>query len=413
MDDRKPDFYHVEGKDSKKNKEKRFTFKQIIAIVLVASLVGGGAIGAGYQVAGYILSPKVDQGVSNGDWSFENDSNATKQEANSSSEDITPMSQSGLTTQEIVNQVGPSVVSITSRVQTTDFFRNQILQEGAGSGVVFQVGDEGILILTNQHVVDSAQALTVTFDDNVRVDAQVVGADTDTDLAIIKIDSKDIPKELKGNVKAVEFGNSDDLTVGERAIAIGNPLGYNDTVTVGVISALDRELQMADKNMKLIQTDAAINPGNSGGALVNEQGQLVGINTAKISDTKVEGIGFAIPINQAKPIVEELVQQGYVSRPYLGIVAGDIDEEMSGVYKLPVGVYIYEVVKDSAADKAGLQVGDVIIEMDGDKILSMDQLTEIISSKEVGDKIAVTIVRNGEKNQELTITLQEKNMSNQ
>lgn len=413
MDDRQPDFYHVEGKDSKKNKEKRFTFKQIIAIVLVASLVGGGAIGAGYQVAGYILSPKVDQGVNNGDWSFENDSNATKQEANSSSEDITPMSQSGLTTQEIVNQVGPSVVSITSRVQTTDFFRNQILQEGAGSGVVFKVGDEGILILTNQHVVDSAQALTVTFDDNVRVDAQVVGADTDTDLAIIKIDSKDIPKELKGNVKAVEFGNSDDLTVGERAIAIGNPLGYNDTVTVGVISALDRELQMADKNMKLIQTDAAINPGNSGGALVNEQGQLVGINTAKISDTKVEGIGFAIPINQAKPIVEELVQQGYVSRPYLGIVAGDIDEEMSGVYKLPVGVYIYEVVKDSAADKAGLQVGDVIIEMDGDKILSMDQLTEIISSKEVGDKIAVTIVRNGEKNQELTITLQEKNMSNQ
>lgn len=410
MDNEEQEFHNVEMEASKKDKGKRFSFRQVIVIVLILSLVGGGAVGAGYQVAGYVLSPKTDQSVNSGDSSFESGNNAAQQGGNSSSGDVTPVSQSDLTTQEIVDKVGPSVVSITSKMQATDFFQNQIMQEGAGSGVVFEVGNDGILILTNQHVIAEAQSLTVTFDDNVQAEAQVIGADVDTDLAIIKIKAKEIPKELKGKVQPVEFGDSESLTVGERAIAIGNPLGYNDTVTTGVISALDRELHMADKNLKLIQTDAAINPGNSGGALVNGQGQLIGINTAKISDTDVEGIGFAIPINYAKPIVEELLGKGYVSRPYLGIVAGDINEEMAGVYKLPIGVCIYEVAEDSAAEKAGLKTGDVIIEMDGDKILSMDQLTEIISNKEVGDEIAVTIVRNGETNKELTITLQEKNI---
>src|SRR5690554_2348490 len=362
------------------------SFMQIIALVIVASLIGGVSIGAGYQVAGLILG-----GNAPGD-QLENQSSLDEREE---TEGKTPISHNveQLGVEEIVEKVGPSIVSITSKIQTRDFFSRINTQEGLGSGVIFEINDDGIMILTNNHVIENAHALTVTFKDELQADAKVIGSDSDTDLAILQIDRKDIPQGIQDEIKVAEFGDSDRLKVGERAIAIGNPLGYSDTVTVGVISALDRELQVADKNLKLIQTDAAINPGNSGGALVNGSGQLVGINTVKIADTQVEGIGFAIPINYAKPIIEELLEQGYVSRPYLGIVAGDVDEETADLYKLPVGVLIYDVMDGSAADKAGLIRGDVIIEINGDKILTMEQLTGIIADSKVGDSIHVIAVR--------------------
>ncbi len=394
-------------KNEKDKKKKRFSFRQILILVLVASLVGGTAIGAGYQWAGYMISENASEQESQGQSSLNtnNQSGSTK--------NVTPTSQSGLTTQEIVEKVGPSVVSITSKVMTQDWFMNETAQEGMGSGVIIQVNDDGVFILTNNHVVADSNQLMVTFENNVQAEGKVLGVDEDSDLAVIKIDENNIPKEVKGKIKVAEFGDSNKLTVGEEAIAIGNPLGYDDTVTVGVISALDRKLQMADKNMKLIQTDAAINPGNSGGALVNSQGQLVGINTAKIADTEVEGIGFALPINSAKPIIEELLKRGYVSRPYLGVMIQDIDEETAQAYEIPVGVLIREVLEGSAAYKAGLQPGDVIIEVDGDKVLSADQLTKKISNKKVGDKITVTIVRNGNQNKEFNVTLKEKNNQQQ
>ncbi|RBP38712.1 S1C family serine protease [Garciella nitratireducens] len=383
--------------------KKRFSFKQIVILVLIASFIGGTAIGAGYQLAGYIISGNL-KGEMQQQSSLEENVNK-----NSSNKNTTPISQSNLTTQEIVKKVGPSVVSITSKVMTQDWFRNPSIQEGMDSGVIFQIDDKGVFILTNNHVIANSDELTVTFENNLQVKGEVVGVDEDSDLAVIKINKKNIPNALEGKIQVAEFGDSDKLTVGEKAIAIGNPLGYDDTVTVGVISALDRELQIADQNIKLIQTDAAINPGNSGGALVNNQGQVIGINTAKIADTEVEGIGFAIPINSAKPIIQELLKQGYVSRPYLGVMIKDIDEETSQIYKLPVGVLVVEVVENSAADKAGLQPGDVIIEIDGEKILSAEQLTKKISNKKVGDKIHLIAVRNGDENKEFTITLKEKN----
>ncbi|SJZ58274.1 S1C family serine protease [Garciella nitratireducens] len=383
--------------------KKRFSFKQIVILVLIASFIGGTAIGAGYQLAGYIISGNL-KGEMQQQSSLEENVNK-----NSSNKNTTPISQSNLTTQEIVKKVGPSVVSITSKVMTQDWFRNPSIQEGMGSGVIFQIDDKGVFILTNNHVIANSDELTVTFENNLQVKGEVVGVDEDSDLAVIKINKKNIPNALEGKIQVAEFGDSDKLTVGEKAIAIGNPLGYDDTVTVGVISALDRELQIADQNIKLIQTDAAINPGNSGGALVNNQGQVIGINTAKIADTEVEGIGFAIPINSAKPIIQELLKQGYVSRPYLGVMIKDIDEETSQIYKLPVGVLVVEVVENSAADKAGLQPGDVIIEIDGEKILSAEELTQKISNKKVGDKIHLIAVRNGDENKEFTITLKEKN----
>lgn len=392
--------------ETQKERRRGFSFRQIIIIAIIISLVGGLAIGVGYNVAGVLIAENISGKDINRDSSFEMSNN----DGMETSDNTTKISHNKeqLTTEEIVQKVGASVVSINSKVQSMDIFRNQNIQDGMGSGVIFEVGEKGIMILTNQHVVNNSKQLTVIFDDDVQAHAKIVGADSDADLAVIQIDKKDIPKGIEGSIKAVEFGDSDNLSVGERAIAIGNPLGYSDTVTVGVISALNRELQLADKNLKLIQTDAAINPGNSGGALVNGLGQLIGINTIKISDTKVEGIGFAIPINHAKPIIQELLHQGYVSKPFLGIVAGDIDAEASKIYKLPIGVYIHDVMEGSAADRAGITTGDVIIEIEGDKILSMKQLTELIANRKVGDKLKIVIVKNGKENRELIVTLQEK-----
>lgn len=387
-----------------KKKRKGFSFSQIIILAVVISLVGGAAIGAGYNLANYIIT---------GDFEGENidkDSSFDKSDGGEITENTPQVTQKGgqLSTEEIVQKVNPSVIAITSKVQGRDIFMNQTIQEGAGSGVIFEISNEGIMILTNQHVVDKAQQLTVAFNDEDRADAKLIGADPDADLAVIKIERKDIPQGIENSIKAIEFGDSDKLSVGERAIAIGNPLGYSGTVTSGIISGLDRELHLADKNLKLVQTDAAINPGNSGGALVNGSGQLIGINTIKIADSKVEGLGFAIPINHAKPIIQELLSQGYVSRPYLGIVAGDIDEEAAKTYRLPIGIYIHDVMGDGAAYRAGIRSGDVIIEIDGDKILTMEQLTKLISQKKVGDELTITIVRNGKETKELKATLLEK-----
>ncbi len=387
-----------------KKKRKGFSFSQIIILAVVISLVGGAAIGAGYNLANYIIT---------GDFEGENidkDSSFDKSDGGEITENTPQVTQKGgqLSTEEIVQKVNPSVIAITSKVQGRDIFMNQTIQEGAGSGVIFEISNEGIMILTNQHVVDKAQQLTVAFNDEDRADAKLIGADPDADLAVIKIERKDIPQGIENSIKAIEFGDSDKLSVGERAIAIGNPLGYSGTVTSGIISGLDRELHLADKNLKLVQTDAAINPGNSGGALVNGSGQLIGINTIKIADSKVEGLGFAIPINHAKPIIQELLSQGYVSRPYLGIVAGDIDEEAAKTYRLPIGIYIHDVMGDGAAYRANIRSGDVIIEIDGDKILTMEQLTKLISQKKVGDELTITIVRNGKETKELKATLLEK-----
>lgn len=244
------------------------------------------------------------------------------------------------------------------------------MQEGIGSGIVFHVSNKDVMIVTNYHVVANNNMLTVTFLGNYSVPATVVGLDAQTDLAVIKVSQEDLPTEIKGKVKAAPFGDSDELEVGELAVAIGNPLGeaYDNTVTAGVISALNRKIQLADKEMTLIQTDAAINPGNSGGALVGPKGTVIGINSIKLVDTRIEGMGFAIPINDAKPIIEELVNKGSVSRPYLGIIGQDINEDVSELYEIPIGVLVREVKEGSGAHAGGIMPGDIIIEFDSEKL---------------------------------------------
>jgi len=307
----------------------------------------------------------------------------------------------------IVESVGPSVISITSTVTYTDFFNTERTAQSSGSGVIYAVTAEAVDILTNEHVVADAKEVMVQLKPDQYFKAEIVGKDKSTDLAIIRIPAASIPPEVLSTVKAAKFGDSDDLRVGEVAIAIGNPLGYNSTVTVGVISAVDREIK--DKNsLKLIQTDAAINPGNSGGALVNSRGEVIGINTIKIANTEVEGIGFAIPSNSAVPIVNELASKGFVSRPYLGIYGMEINAETAEAYDIPVGIYVRGVIEGSGAEAAGIAAEDVIISVDDTRIETMTQLSELLEKHEVGDQVTVRVVRGG-STLELKVTLTDAN----
>ena len=238
------------------------------------------------------------------------------------------------------------------------------------------------------------------YNDETEYEATIVGTDEETDLAVIKIE--------KTGLKSAELGDSDRVTVGEFAMAVGNPLGMQSSVTAGMIGAVNREITGSDgKKYKLIQTDAAINSGNSGGALVNSKGQVIGINTLKIASTGVEGMGFAIPINSAKPIYEQLITYNKVKRPYIGISGRDLSKELAEKNNLPEGVYVVGVEEFSAAEKAGIQPGDVIIRVNGEEVKTMNKLNEIKNEHQIGETITVTISRNG-KEKDVKITLQEK-----
>lgn len=289
-----------------------------------------------------------------------------------------------------VKKVGPAIVGITTRIYNQDLLnRNVLVGEGVGSGILF---DEKGYIVTNNHVVAGAQnkKVTVSLSNGKSVPGTVIGADALSDLAVVKIDpQKDIP--------VAKFGDSATLQVGEPAIAIGNPLGleFKGSVTTGVISALQRTIDDQEQRFPLIQTDAAINPGNSGGALVNAEGFVIGINSAKIAKTGVEGMGFAIPIDQAKPILKSLMEKGKVIRPYLGILAID----KSSAAKLNIsfsgeGMLVFKIASDGPAAKSDLAPGDIITKIGDHKIESTVHLKEILDSYAPGETVAVTYVRN-------------------
>lgn len=388
----------LHGKDKKKH-----GMKKAVALVLVGSVAGGFSMGAGGEFmksqlggTGIYGAPFVEsQNLSAG----ANGQNTAKLTGfNSSDKDIV----------SIASSVGPSVVAITSKVAYQDYFNNVSYSEGAGSGVIFKVDGQYAYILTNNHVIDGAESLVVEIEKSEYVNATVVGKDKSTDIAIIKVAVKDMKPATQKSIKPAVFGNSDNLKVGETAIAIGNPLGYNNTVTVGVISAVDRELK-GQNTLKLIQTDAAINPGNSGGALVNGNGEVVGINSIKIANEEVEGIGFAIPINSIKPLIEEILSKGYISRPYLGIYGADISKETSTLYEIPVGVLVRNVVQGSGSDVGGMKAGDIIISINDTRINSMDDISSLLSKLKVGESVKVKVVRNQAQNLTLTIKLQDSN----
>lgn len=297
-------------------------------------------------------------------------------------------------------KVGPAVVGITNKALVRDIFnRVQLTELGTGSGVIY---DKKGLIVTNNHVVAGAQEIVVSLSDGRSVPGQVLGTDAATDLAVVKIDAD--------NLTVASFGDSDQIMVGEPAIAIGNPLGleFRGSVTAGVISALNRSIDLGERKFRLIQTDAAINPGNSGGALVNADGEVVGINSAKIAVSGVEGIGFAIPINAAKPIIADLEKQGRVLRPYLGVSL--VDKEIAARYGIDIdlqgGIYIIKVAGGGPGWKAGLRTNDVIIKFDGEKISSVSDLRDKIAAKGIGAKVTLKILRGGDQ-MTVDVTLEE------
>ena len=324
----------------------------------------------------------------------------------------------------IVDEVMPSIVAITNmtEAQYRNFFGQvqNYESESAGSGIIIGQDNDYLYIVTNNHVVAGATSLTVCFVDEQTVTAEVKGTDSNSDLAVVAVKISDISGDTMKNIKVATMGDSDSVKVGESAIAIGNALGYGQSVTTGVISALDREVTLQDESTgstttnALIQTDAAINPGNSGGALLNLQGEVIGINSAKYSDTAVEGMGYAIPIATAKPIIDDLIQRETVDEAesaYLGIAGADITEDVSKTYNMPRGIYVTKVVENSAADEAGIQKGDILTAFDGKKVSSMEGMQEMLRYYKAGEKIKVTVqqANNGQyEEKELEVTLGQK-----
>ncbi len=339
---------------------------------------------------------------------------------NSSSQNSGYVSQTSLsnysdTSIYAANKILPSIVGIKVEYNVNSLismFGNSgqtSTASASGSGII--ISEDGY-ILTNNHIVSTSSSesyyevseatkLTVTlFNDDTEYEAKIIGTDEQTDLAVIKIEKTGLSK--------AEFADSDNIKVGEFAMAVGNPLGMQSSITCGVISAVNREVTDTEgKKYNLIQTDAAINSGNSGGALVNSEGKVIGINTLKLSGTGIEGMGFAIPINSTTDITSQLIQYSKVKRPYIGISGMDLSEETAKKYNLVVGIYVKSVDDFSAGEKAGIKSGDVIIEADGKKVTKMDELNEIKNSHKIGDEMKIKIKRdNSEK--ELTITLGEQ-----
>ena len=388
-------------KEKRKPQKKRkpmseFTKKltRMAAYGLVFGLVGGAA----FQGVSYGLN-KV--GIAGGN-----------QKQLATTQTVSTSSGSKSDVSAVAESVLPSIVSITGTFQTNGygFFGRESSQEseGSGSGIIVGKDSHYLYIATNNHVVEDATSLAVGFCDDSTVEAEIKGTDSDADLAVVTVDLSKIKSSTLEGIKIITMGDSDKLNVGEQAIAIGNALGYGQSVTAGYISALNREVQLTDKTMTLIQTDAAINPGNSGGALLDGEGKLMGINTVKYSSEEVEGMGYAIPINTAKPIIESLINEETIpesKQAYLGITGGDMTEDMANAYGMPTGIYVSEIQQNSPAQKAGMQAGDVIVEFDGSSVTTMENLQNKLEKKSAGTKVTIKVKRQSQMGEYKDVTL--------
>lgn len=365
-----------------------------VAAALIFGLVGGGV----FTGVSYIGTKAISNSSTASAKLSTTTSGGAKQTSSGDAKDLTDVSS-------VVDEVMPSIVAITNTGTVTynSFFGKQSQQsQSCGSGIIVSEDDDYLYIATNNHVVADSEELTVQFDDDSVVKAEIRGTDPDDDLAVVRVKKSDLGKDTYSNIKIATIGDSDNVAVGSPAIAIGNALGYGQSVTTGIVSALNRTVTTQDSqtgetvtNNKLIQTDAAINPGNSGGALLNENGEVIGINSVKYSSTEVEGIGYAIPMSVAKPIIESLIQNGQYTnenQAYLGIKGGDVSSEMVA-YGFPQGVYVSSVSTGSGAANAGIQEGDIITAIDSTKISSMTELQSALKSYKAGDKVTLTVAR--------------------
>lgn len=413
--------YGNNPKPEKKKKERKpggfgKQLAKCVALALVFGLVAGGVMTGVNYASGKILgtsnSSNVQASLTTGDDS------TVKPTAVSSSYVANDVS-------DIVDEVMPSIVAITNVSQTEyqSFWGQSKTYESTscGSGIIVGQDNDYLYVATNNHVVEGANSLTVTLANDDTVSAEIKGTDPSTDLAVVKVALSSIKDDTMSAIKVATLGSSDALKVGESCIAIGNALGYGQSVTTGVISALNREVSVSDSSSstnytaELIQTDAAINPGNSGGALLNTAGEVIGINSVKYSDTSVEGIGYAIPMDTAKPIIEELITKEKVDESnsaYLGIAGVDVTSDVAKTYNMPTGVYVAQVTEGSAAEKAGIQKGDIITKFDGKDVTSMEELSYNMQYYAAGTTVDVVIARssNGQyEEQTISVTLGKKN----
>lgn len=393
--------------ENQPKREKRKTPKwvKLVCAALVFGLVASAAFQTGNIVAGKLLGQ------------------STKTVKQTDTDAGTKLTQTSSTVtsdvSDIVEKVMPSIVSITnmSIQEVQSFFGTSQQQESEsmGSGIIIQQSEEELLIVTNNHVVEGADTLTVTFEDNESVEANIKGTDPSSDLAVVAVSLDTIKESTMDQIAIATLGDSKNIQVGEPAIAIGNALGYGQSVTTGIISAVDRQINMEGFDSKLIQTDAAINPGNSGGALLNANGEVIGINTAKINSTVAEGMGYAIPISDASEKITTLMNKETRTKVsegeqgYLGITGIDVSSDSAQMYNMPTGVYISEVTKGGGAERAGLSKGSIITEMEGVTIDGMETLKEQLSYYKAGEKISLKVQipsSTGEyQEQEVTVTL--------
>ena len=416
----------AQRKAMKANRPKRPAgFGNKMAKCAALALVFGLVAGTGFQGVGYLFDKA--NGTDTVAQSNDNKSSLTTTTSNSDS-DKTASSATSTTALTDVSSIAenamPSIVAITNTAETQvqDFFGQTQAYESqsAGSGIIVSEDDKNIYIATNNHVVEGAETLTVQFVDESTATATVKGTSESNDLAVVEVAKDDIEKDTLSTIKVATLDDSDDVKVGEAVIAIGNALGYGQSVTTGVISALDREVTVSDETTgesttsSLLQTDAAINPGNSGGALLNTDGEVIGINSSKYSDTSVEGMGFSIPMTTAAKIIDELITREAVSEnqtAYLGISGVDVTSDVAATYNMPAGVYVAKVASGSGAEKAGIAQGDIITAFDGQKVSSMEELQDLMKYYSAGTKVKVTISRaeSGKyTKQELTVTLGSK-----
>lgn len=410
-----PQTYYKEiiVKPEKSRKRKFMTYVSLVVVTsLVTSFTVGGVLYGRFskQLNEQVGAMKQTVAIASDNANKAITQTGAASKTSGSAKLLSTAGSSDLSVTEIAKKVGPSIVGIKMSVkngrQTGYFNLSPSSQDSEGSGII--ISSDGY-IMTNYHVVQYADkksntaantTLTVYLPDKREVKGTFIGGDSDNDLALIKVNLTGLP--------TAELGDSSSVEVGDPAVAIGNPLGmeFAGSVTYGVISALNRQLDTGDVMMNLIQTDAAINPGNSGGALLNSKGQVIGINSAKISVTGVEGLGFAIPINTAKPIIEQLRSYGYVKgKPLVGISAQEVTEDISSTYGIPVGVYVTEVTPGGAAAAAGIKKGDVIVKLDGKSIKTMADIDAIKKVHKAGDTVDAVLSRNGSQvNVKLTFT---------
>ncbi len=402
-------------------KKKKGLGKVLVVFFAAVVVIGGSAVG-GFYIGNNLFSKEVSQTTIVEEAAPEPIKEVTLQQSQISESGIeSTQTVTAVVTDvtNVVEEVMPSVVSITNTSVITQSFWGQQFQsenQSSGSGIIVGENETELLIVTNNHVISDSTELKVQFIDGSIADAKVKGTDSNMDLAVIAVSLDSLSSETISNISIAVLGDSESLKVGEPAIAIGNALGYGQSVTTGVISALNRQIAMSEDGSTtgtLIQTDAAINPGNSGGALLNVRGEVVGINSNKIGGSTIEGMGYAIPISNAKPIIEELMNRetkdkvDVAKKGYLGISGLNVTSDVSTMYGMPEGVYVAQVYNGGAYE-AGIMKGDIITAFDGSSVRTMEDLQGYLEYYEIGETVLVTIQRphaGGYVEQKLPVTL--------